>query len=206
MTTPQQMTPERSVRGPGRALRILVAYATAGSEGQTAQIAGRLAEVLRDEGASVDVVDCEARPGIAVEGYDGALLGGSVRGGRYRRSLRRLLRRQREVLARRPWGFYSVCLTVASQREKDRIRARELPWRLMRKEGLAPRRVAVFAGALRFSHHGRLGARILFAVNRRYLGRDDMSRDWVYTDWDEVAAFAHGFLASVIDARAGWEP
>jgi menaquinone-dependent protoporphyrinogen IX oxidase len=41
--------------------RVMVAYATAGSEGQTERIAARLAEALRGEGARVDVIDSRRR-------------------------------------------------------------------------------------------------------------------------------------------------
>jgi menaquinone-dependent protoporphyrinogen oxidase len=172
---------------------VIVAFSTAGSEGQTERIAARLAEALRAGGARVDVVDCEAPPaGLRLEGYDAALVGGSVRGGRYRRSLRRFLRAGSDELARMPWAFFSVCLTVAATREDYRAAARELPWRFLRDLALEPREVAVFGGALRFSRHRRLGARLLFAINRRYLPETDMDHDWEYTDWDQVDALARG--------------
>jgi menaquinone-dependent protoporphyrinogen oxidase len=178
--------------------QLLVAYATAGSEGQTELIAARLAETLREQGAEVDVVDIESAPrDLALGGYDAALVGGSIRGGRYRGSLRRFLRERRGDLAALPWGFFSVCLFVASTREDHRAAAREYPRRLLGDEGLEPREVAVVGGALRFSRHGWLGRRILYATNRRYLGRTGMDHDWEYTDWDEVAAFARRVLASV---------
>ena len=186
--------------------RILIVYATAGSEGQTALIAQRLAGALRVGGASADVVDCaEAPPDLRLGAYDGALVGGSVRGGRYRRSLRRFLRERGAELAGTPWAFFSVCLTVVSEREGYRAAALELPRRMLEEMGLEPREVAVFGGALRFSRHGRLAGRILFAMNRRYLGETDMAHDWEYTDWGDVADFAHRFLASLASpgGRAG---
>jgi menaquinone-dependent protoporphyrinogen oxidase len=183
--------------------RALVAYATAGSEGQTERLAARLAETLRGDGARVDVVDCEAPPaGLRLGAYDGVLVGGSVRGGRYRRSLRRFLRAGGDELARIPWAFFSVCLTVAATREGSRAAARELPRRFLRDLRLEPREVAVLGGALRFSRHGRLGGRLLFAINRRYLPETDMDHDWEYTDWDQVDAFARGLGGTLArDAR-----
>jgi menaquinone-dependent protoporphyrinogen oxidase len=180
--------------------RILVAYATAGSEGQTILIAERLAETLRASGASADLVDLDAGAAAPLDEYDGALLGGSVRGGRYRRSLRRLLRARRDELARLPWAFFSVCLTIAATSEEARAEARALPRRLLADERLAPTEVAVLGGALRFSRHGRLGARLLFAVNRRDLPDSAMDRDWEYTDWDEVDALARRLLATIAAA------
>ena len=54
---------------------------TAGSEGQTERIAAAWPRPWRRRG-QVDVVDCEAPPGLRLGAYDGALVGGSVRGGR----------------------------------------------------------------------------------------------------------------------------
>jgi menaquinone-dependent protoporphyrinogen oxidase len=174
---------------------ILVAHASAGSEGQTALIAERLATTLRGAGAVVEVVDLEGgrapRPFAA---YDGLLLGGSVRGGRYRRSLRRLLSDRRDELARARWGFFSVCLTIASASDEARAAAEALPRRVLDGAGLRPAQVAVFGGALRFSRHGRLAGRLLFAINRRHLPETDTDHDWEYTDWAQVDAFARRFL------------
>jgi menaquinone-dependent protoporphyrinogen oxidase len=181
--------------------RVLVGFATAGSEGQTVLIAERLAETLRAAGASADVLDLDAETTPPLDGYDGLLLGGSVRGGRYRRSLRRLLRRRQDDLARVPWAFFSVCLTIAATGEDARAEARALPRRLLADEGLDPAEVAVFGGALRFSRHTRLGARLLFAINRRYLPDTDMDHDWEYTDWDEVDALARRLLAIARTSR-----
>lgn len=49
----------------------------------------------------------------------------------------------------------------------------------------------------RSRRHGRLGARPLYEINCRYLGRTDMSEDCEFTDWDEVETFARRFLASL---------
>jgi menaquinone-dependent protoporphyrinogen oxidase len=178
--------------------RILVVYATPGSEGQTALIARRLATTLRAAGAVAEVVDLGAADAPPLERYDGALIGGSVRGGRYRRSLRRLLAARGDELGRMPWAFFSVCLTIAAVSEEAREEARALPRRLLADEGLEPAEVAVFGGALRFSRHSRLGARILFRVNRRDLPEAGMDHDWEYTDWDEVDALARRMLAAIV--------
>jgi menaquinone-dependent protoporphyrinogen oxidase len=81
--------------------------------------------------------------------------------------------------------------------EDSRAAARELPRRFLRDLRLEPREVAVFGGALRFSRHGRLGGRLLFAINRRYLPETEMEHDWEYTDWDQVDAFARGLGATL---------
>jgi menaquinone-dependent protoporphyrinogen IX oxidase len=194
-----QEAPARVVRRPPR---ILVAYATPGSEGQTELIAERLAATLRADGAEVDVADLVRSDGPHDLGaYDGVIVGGSVRGSRYRRSLHRFLDVHREGLARRRWALFSVCLMVAAVDPAARARAQELPRELARRHHVRPTEIAVLGGALRFSRHGRLGARVLYAVNRRALGRTRME-DWEYTDWDAVDALAQRMTAAVRESRA----
>jgi menaquinone-dependent protoporphyrinogen IX oxidase len=115
--------------GAGPGPRVLVAYATAGSEGRTELIAERMVEAVRARGASADTLDCGAAgaaPDLA--GYDGALVGGSIRGGRDRRSLARFLDGAGAEPARMPWAFFSVCLFVASNREDHRAAAQDRDW------------------------------------------------------------------------------
>lgn len=59
-----------------------------------------------------------------------------------------------------------------------------------RETGWRPDEVAAFAGALKYSEYGPLTRVVMKRVARRYGGDTDTSRDYEYTDWDEVAAFA----------------
>jgi menaquinone-dependent protoporphyrinogen oxidase len=55
-------------------MRILVAHASA--HGSTAEIARRIADVLRDEGSSVDVGPMEQQDGLG--DYDAVVLGSAI--------------------------------------------------------------------------------------------------------------------------------
>jgi menaquinone-dependent protoporphyrinogen oxidase len=83
---------------------ILVAYAS--KHGATAQIAERIAEVLRGHSDVVDVGPVESVD--IASGYDGYVIGGSVYMGRWHRDATTFVQRHRDQLAAAPvWLFSS---------------------------------------------------------------------------------------------------
>jgi menaquinone-dependent protoporphyrinogen oxidase len=71
--------------------------------------------------------------------------------------------------------------------------------------GWEPDRVATYAGALRYSEYGFLERAVLKRIVREFTGDTDTSRDYEYTDWDAVAAFA-GDVAALVASGAAAEP
>ena len=87
--------------------RILVVYAT--GYGQTARIAGRMADLLRHVGDDVTVLDAARSPQLlTVRAYDGVIVGSPVAFGRHQRSIRRFVLEHQDELNTRPSVFFSV--------------------------------------------------------------------------------------------------
>jgi menaquinone-dependent protoporphyrinogen oxidase len=83
---------------------VLIAYGT--KNGSTAGIAKIIGAELRDQGASVDVL--EAANVHSVDGYDAVVVGGALYIGRWHRAARRLVRRQSAALRQRPVWLFST--------------------------------------------------------------------------------------------------
>ena len=82
--------------------RVLLAYAS--KHGATAEIAEAVADELREGGHAVDCVPVDQAPNL--EAYDAAVIGSAVYMKRWRPEARHLLKRNRKVLAERPfWVF-----------------------------------------------------------------------------------------------------
>jgi menaquinone-dependent protoporphyrinogen oxidase len=94
---------------------VLVAYGT--TNGSTAQIAERVAEVLRKEGVSAEALP--ARSVTSVEPYDAVVVGGGLYAGRWHKEARRFVRRHRRSLAGLPLWFFSSGPLDASASERD---------------------------------------------------------------------------------------
>jgi menaquinone-dependent protoporphyrinogen oxidase len=108
--------------------KLLIVYGT--GEGQTAQIAGRIAEVAERHGLVVEVRDGRGLAGgFSLDGYDAVLIGASLRMARYQRYMRDFVRHHRTDLERLPSAFFSVSLweafpTPAARAQLERARRR----------------------------------------------------------------------------------
>ncbi|MGQ4388644.1 flavodoxin domain-containing protein [Streptomyces sp. SAS_270] len=94
---------------------VLVAYGT--TNGSTAQIAEAVAEVLRKEGFTADVLP--AGSVTDVTRYDAVVVGGGLYAGRWHKDARRFVRRNRRALAERPLWFFSSGPLDASASERE---------------------------------------------------------------------------------------
>ncbi len=84
--------------------KVLVAYGS--KYGATAEIAGRIGEVLSAAGFAVDVLSAEKVQDLTA--YDAVVLGSAVYAGSWRKEAARLLTSQEQALAGRPvWLFSS---------------------------------------------------------------------------------------------------
>jgi len=179
--------------------RILVIYGT--TDGQTGRIAAALGEALRVTGAAVDVIKASNRA-PRPEGYDGVIVAASVHAGGYQRGVRRWVRMHADALATRPAAFVSVCLGVL---QHDPNVDRELETIVERFETLTgwhPGVVKVVAGALPYTRYNWLKRRAMRRIVEKAGGDTDTSRDYEYTDWSDVRAFAVAFAGVVAETGA----
>ncbi|WP_031077895.1 flavodoxin domain-containing protein [Streptomyces sp. NRRL S-118] len=94
---------------------VLVTYGT--KNGSTAEIAGFIASVLRDEG-----LDAEVRPPSEVTDvapYGAVVIGGALYMGRWHRDARRFARQHRQTLRERPVWLFSSGPLDPSASERD---------------------------------------------------------------------------------------
>lgn len=181
--------------------RMLIAYGT--SDGHTARVAGYMADVLRSRGHDARTVELGGREVPVPEQYAGVLVGASVHRGRHQAVVERFVRLHRETLGCRASGFFSVSLALADGSADGRREAERYVDEFVRRTGWRPGLVACVAGALRYTRYGRLERWIMQRI-ARYKGSPDtdMSRDYVYTDWDAVRRFAEE-MAAAVEAEQG---
>jgi len=169
--------------------KVLIVFHS--SEGQTAKIADRLADTLRNAGIEVDIELAEHAP--APTTYDGVVLGDSIHQGHHSRALERYIAHHADELAGQPVALFQVSLTSANDDAEHSATAHAMVHRLLDDTGLDPDMVGLFAGALAYTRYGWLKRRIMRRVVAAEGGDTDTSTDHEYTDWDAVAEFATDF-------------
>ena len=103
--------------------KILVVYGTAG--GHTARVADRIAEVIRDRGHDVTVLDVRYADDMTLAAYDAVVVGASIHMGKHVRRMVDFVREHREALTRMPAAFFSVSLAAvddgADLRDREHV-------------------------------------------------------------------------------------
>jgi menaquinone-dependent protoporphyrinogen oxidase len=184
--------------------RILIVYAS--THGQTAKVAAVLADTLRGLPAIVDVFEASAAP--RPDEYDGVIVAASVHAGRHQKSIRGWTKVHAAVLNSKHSAFVSVCLAVLQQDLKARQELDAIGARFIDEVGWTPDVIKPVAGALLYTRYNWLLRRVMKRIVAKAGGDTDTTRDYEYTDWQDVREFAERFgrriaSAAMMTAAAG---
>jgi len=125
----------------------------------------------------------------------------SVHAGGYQRRVRRWVHDHATVLNAKPTAFVSVCLGVLQPEAKVQRELATIVDRFLTATGWRPVITRTVAGALPYSRYNWLKRWVMVRMVRKAGGDTDTSRDYEYTDWADLRAFAEEFAGS-LRARA----
>jgi menaquinone-dependent protoporphyrinogen oxidase len=180
--------------------KFLIVYETV--EGQTEKIALTLASEMRKLGDSVETIHL-ATPPDSIQSFDGILVGAPVYYSSYPKNIRNWVKANVKILSEKPGGFFSVCLGMLQKNSnKAQIEERKIVRDFVNWSDWHPNITAIFAGSLAYSKYGWIKRQIMKMISRRAGGKTDTSRDYEYTDWEEVRRFARQFSALVASNRS----
>jgi menaquinone-dependent protoporphyrinogen oxidase len=174
--------------------RILILYGS--HYGQTAKIAGRLAQQLAGRGHAVDLFRGDALPpDLDVARYDAVLIGASVIRGHYQAHVRRFVATHHDALNRLPSAFFSVSGSARSVHVEERATVQALMQAFLAATGWHPLLSVSLAGAVSYTKYGPILRFIMKRISRKEGGSTDTTRDHEYTDWNQVARFGDDFAS-----------
>lgn len=172
--------------------KLLLLYST--QEGQTRRIAQHAADVAQSAGwtSALRSIDDAAGQPFAPDA-DAVLLAASVHFGRHAAAAQHFITANRSALSAVPAAFMSVSLS-ASDHERA-VAAEGYANDLLEATGWQPTATVCVAGALRYRSYGVLKRLLMRRIARSQGLPADSSRDYEFTDWDQVADFVREFLA-----------
>jgi menaquinone-dependent protoporphyrinogen oxidase len=143
---------------------------------------------------TVRLLNVSGRPPVeSAESWDVVIVGGPIYTSKHSGELLRFIDANREILADKETGFFSVSLSAAgndSQRE-DALRARDC---FLEGSNWQPTHTAIFAGNIAYRKYSWLLRLLMKHVIRRAGGDTDTSQNHELTNWDDVTAFARKFV------------
>jgi menaquinone-dependent protoporphyrinogen oxidase len=172
--------------------RILVVFGT--THGHTAKVATAIGKAIDRAGAQAVVADATREAAaIDVDGFDGVIVAASVHAGGYQDGVLDWVLRHARSLNAMPTAFVSVCLGVLQDDAKVDAELAQLRGRFFDKTGWTPQIVLPVAGALAYSRYNFVTRTLMKRIAAQAGGDTDTSRDYEYTDWQALAAFATSF-------------
>jgi menaquinone-dependent protoporphyrinogen oxidase len=176
---------------------IPVFYAT--TEGQTRRIAERLVALFREKGFTSRALDVASSTADYVDWphVRAALVGASLHAHRHQRSAEAFVREHAGDLNAHPSAFFSVSLAVVSPMSAERDAAAQIASKLPVRAGWRPNAIVCVGGRLAYTQYGFLTRFIMKHIARRHGMTTETSRDYEFTNWDDVAHLADAVIRSV---------
>ena len=184
-------------------VRCEVPVLFASSEGQTALIAIRLAEVLHAHGLDSQAIDVSTAEAEALDWsrVRGALVGASIHVGKHQKSASRFVHTHAADLNRVPSAFFSVSLAAASKNAGEVAEAERLARAFPADHGWKPLWILSVAGRLAYREYNMFIRFVIRQIAKKEGGPTDTSHDHELTNWEDVERLGRE-MATAIHARA----
>jgi menaquinone-dependent protoporphyrinogen oxidase len=174
--------------------KVLVMYGT--SEGHTEKIANAIANTLVAQGCDADIIQAGSIDPNPAD-FDGIIVAASVHAGHYQKPVARWLRARIAQFGSKPTAFVSVCLGVLQHDPKvDAVLDANIH-RFIDPIGWHPSVIKIVAGALQYTRYNVFIRWIMRRITAKAGGDTDTSKDYDYTDWNDLRAFAADFASRI---------
>jgi menaquinone-dependent protoporphyrinogen oxidase len=183
--------------------KLLIAYGT--TEGHTRKIAEFIADIARRDGCEVALMDTTAAAAGARQDYDAVILAASVHEGKHQSAMTHFVKDNVSWLNRVPSVFLSVSLGIAAEDPESKAEAEDNLRRFLADAAWQPERTRCVAGALVYTRYNFLKRIVMRLIAQRAGGDTDTSRDYEYTDWEDLRQFIGAFLADRVLRQATGE-
>ncbi|RLV60808.1 menaquinone-dependent protoporphyrinogen IX dehydrogenase [Parashewanella curva] len=170
---------------------IALIYSTV--DGQTKRICDAMVGHMSAH-AKVTVFSLEQATTAELTQYDKAMIGASIRYGKYRPALFEFIKQHQKWLTETQSGFFSVNV-VARKPEKNTPETNPYMRNFLKLSTWVPAVQGVFAGKIEYPKYGMFDRTMIRFIMWITKGPTDTSGTYEFTDWDQVEHFAKKFIS-----------
>ncbi len=176
---------------------VLIIFAT--REGQTEKVARRLSEHFEQAGADITLVNAAADLASLKQNlasFDLLVFGASMHAGGLEKEIVQFINQHADEIAERPRSFFLVLLSAAATDPQQKAEwLADARSKIDAKLNVPFDDCEMIAGALAYSRYSRPIRWIMQRLARQAGAETDTSRDYEFTDWRQVEAYARRLLA-----------
>lgn len=166
--------------------RILFVYSTV--DGHTLDICRRLKEIVEASGHVASLAELNADYAPDPTGFDGVIIGASVRYGKHRPQVAAFINRHAGLLRATPSAFFSVN-AVARKPEKRSPETNPYVRKFLRGIDWQPQAIEIFGGKIDYPRYTRWDRAMIRLIMWITDGPTDPTAVVDFTDWQQVDAF-----------------
>jgi menaquinone-dependent protoporphyrinogen oxidase len=171
---------------------ILIVYAT--REGQTEKVAAQVQQYLENANHRVRLVNAQDRAAldaIDLQAFDQLIFGASMHAGGLEKEIVSFINTHQDEIRAKERSFFLVLLSAATK-DKGRREAslQEAANRMVEKLRVTFEDTEMIAGALMYSKYPLPVRWIMKRIARQTGEATDTSKDYEYTDWQQVKQYA----------------
>ena len=172
--------------------KILILYST--TDGHTVEICKRLAAVIGETGAEVEMADLKDEPSLDDFEFDKIVIGASIRYGKHQPAVAEFIKKNQAALEAHPNALFSVNV-VARKPEKNTPETNPYLQKFLKRIDWVPQNLGVFAGKIVYPALGPVDRTMIRFIMWMTKGPTDPTGTYEFTDWDKVEEFGRKIAA-----------
>lgn len=177
--------------------KLLLVYSTI--DGHTREICGRLEKQFAAAGHDVRLHELTSDSDPALADADAIVIGASIRYGKHRPEVARLINASQDVLEERPSAFFSVN-AVARKPEKKTPETNPYVRKFLTTIDWKPGEIGIFGGRIDYPSYGFVDKHMIRLIMWITKGPTDPTGTFDFTDWDAVDDFGRRILDRIAAA------
>lgn len=179
--------------------KVLVCYGT--RHGSAGEIAENIGEILRNRGATVEVVNLKTGKVKDLESYDLVVIGSGIQMGKWTKEPLKFLKKNREILSRKKVALFVSCLSAAKPETCNQARRNYLDNISAEFPEIEPIYMGLFGGLIDSSRGNFMTKTIMQALVKSYIEEGEEVPERIdLRDWDQIRIWVEGLSPDPFEA------
>jgi len=179
--------------------RVLICYGT--RYGSAGEIAENIGEILRERGASVEIINLKQGKVKDLESFGLIIVGSGIQMGRWTKEPLKFLKKNREILSRKKVALFVSCMSATKPETCDQGRRDYLDKIIADFPEIIPISMGLFGGLIDPSRGGRMTKGLMSALLKEYTKEGEEAPEYVdLRDWEQIRLWAEGLSPDPFEA------